>query len=49
MMDAKIRGDRSGPPPGHDGAHQWEGDQLIIISAFWDAALQARQLGLASV
>jgi hypothetical protein len=26
---------------------KWEGDQLIIISAFWDAALQARQLGLA--
>jgi len=26
---------------------KWEGDQLIIISAFWDAALQARQIGLA--
>ena len=26
---------------------KWEGDQLIVISAFWDAALQARQLGLA--
>jgi hypothetical protein len=26
---------------------KFEGDQLIIISAFWDAALQARQLGLA--
>jgi hypothetical protein len=26
---------------------KWEGDQLIIISAFWDAAEQARQLGLA--
>jgi SnoaL-like polyketide cyclase len=26
---------------------KWEGDQLIWISAFWDAALQARQLGLA--
>jgi SnoaL-like polyketide cyclase len=26
---------------------RWEGDQLIIISAFWDAALQARQIGLA--
>jgi len=25
----------------------WDGDQLIVISAFWDAALQARQLGLA--
>ena len=27
---------------------KWEGDQLIVISAFWDAAFQARQLGLAS-
>jgi len=26
---------------------KWNGDQLIIISAFWDAALQAKQLGLA--
>ena len=26
---------------------KWEGDQLIWISAFWDAALQAKQLGLA--
>jgi hypothetical protein len=26
---------------------KWEGDRLIIISAFWDAAEQARQLGLA--
>jgi ketosteroid isomerase-like protein len=26
---------------------KWEGDQLIEISAFWDAALQARQIGLA--
>jgi len=26
---------------------KWEGDRLITISAFWDAALQARQLGLA--
>ena len=26
---------------------KWEGDQLILISAFWDAALQARQIGLA--
>jgi len=26
---------------------KWEGDQLIVISAFFDAALQARQLGLA--
>jgi hypothetical protein len=26
---------------------KWEGDQLIIISAFWDSALQAKQIGLA--
>lgn len=26
---------------------KFEGDQVIEISAFWDAALQARQLGLA--
>jgi hypothetical protein len=26
---------------------KWQGDQLIVISAFWDAALQARQLGMA--
>jgi hypothetical protein len=26
---------------------KWEGDELIIISAFYDDALQARQLGLA--
>jgi hypothetical protein len=26
---------------------KWDGDQLIIISAFWNAALQAQQLGLA--
>jgi hypothetical protein len=25
---------------------KWQGDQLIVISAFWDAALQAKQLGL---
>ena len=25
---------------------KWDGDQLIIISAFWDANLQAKQLGL---
>jgi hypothetical protein len=25
---------------------KWDGDRLIVISAFWDAALQARQLGL---
>jgi ketosteroid isomerase-like protein len=26
---------------------KWDGDRLIIISALWDAALQAKQLGLA--
>jgi ketosteroid isomerase-like protein len=26
---------------------KWDGDRLIVISAFWDAALQVRQLGLA--
>jgi hypothetical protein len=26
---------------------KWEGDELVVISAFWDAALQAKQLGLA--
>jgi SnoaL-like polyketide cyclase len=26
---------------------KWDGDQLIVISASWDSALQARQLGLA--
>jgi hypothetical protein len=26
---------------------KWEGDQLTIISAFWDSELQARQIGLA--
>jgi hypothetical protein len=25
---------------------KWDGDQLIAISAFWDSALQARQIGL---
>jgi len=25
---------------------KWEGDHLIVISAFWDTALQAKQLGL---
>jgi hypothetical protein len=25
---------------------KWEGDQLIVISAFWDTSLQAKQLGL---
>ena len=25
---------------------KWEGDQLIVISAFWDASLQAKRLGL---
>ena len=26
---------------------KWEGDQLIVISAFYDAALQRQQIGLA--
>ena len=26
---------------------KWDGDRLIIIAAFWDANLQAKQLGLA--
>jgi hypothetical protein len=26
---------------------KWDGDRLIIISAFYDADLQAKQLGLA--
>ena len=26
---------------------RWAGDQLIVISAFWDAALQRQQIGLA--
>ena len=26
---------------------KWDGDRLIWISAFWDSALQARQLGIA--
>ena len=26
---------------------KWVGERLIVISAFWDAALQAQQLGLA--
>jgi hypothetical protein len=26
---------------------KWDGDRLIVISAFWDASLQAKQLGLA--
>jgi hypothetical protein len=25
---------------------KWDGDLLVEISAFWDAALQARQIGL---
>ena len=25
---------------------KWKGDQLIWISAFWDSALQARQMGV---
>ena len=26
---------------------KWAGDQLIVISAFWDSAVQRRQIGLA--
>jgi hypothetical protein len=26
---------------------KWAGDQLIVISAFWDAAVQRHQIGLA--
>ncbi len=26
---------------------KWEGDQLIVISAFYDAAVQRQQIGLA--
>ena len=26
---------------------KWEGDQLIVISAFWDSAVQRQQIGLA--
>ncbi len=26
---------------------KWVGDQLILISAFWDSAAQRRQIGLA--
>jgi hypothetical protein len=26
---------------------KWDVDRIIVISAFWEAALQARQLGLA--
>src|ERR1700720_4769063 len=26
---------------------KWDGDRLIVISAFWDAALQRQQIGLA--
>jgi SnoaL-like polyketide cyclase len=26
---------------------KWDGDRLIVISAFWDAAVQRQQLGLA--
>ena len=25
---------------------KWDGDRLVVISAFWNAALQAQQLGL---
>jgi hypothetical protein len=27
---------------------KWKGDKIISIAAFWDAALPARQIGLAS-
>ena len=26
---------------------KWDGDRLIVISAFWDAAVQQQQIGLA--
>ena len=26
---------------------KWDGDLLIVISAFWDSTLQRRQIGLA--
>lgn len=26
---------------------KWDGEQLVVISAFWDAELQAKQLGIA--
>jgi hypothetical protein len=26
---------------------KWDGDRVIEVAAFWDAALQARQIGLA--
>ena len=26
---------------------KWDGDQLVVISAFWDAARQRQQIGLA--
>jgi hypothetical protein len=26
---------------------KWDGDRVIEIAAFWDSALQARQIGLA--
>ena len=26
---------------------KWDGDRLVEIAAFWDSALQARQIGLA--
>jgi hypothetical protein len=25
---------------------KWDGDELIVISAFWDSALQSQQIGL---
>jgi hypothetical protein len=27
---------------------KWEGDRIVIIAAFWDAAEVARQIGIAS-
>lgn len=27
---------------------KWEGDRIIIIAAFWDAAALTRQIGIAS-
>jgi hypothetical protein len=33
--------------PGATNRTKWDGDRLVIISAFWDAALQAKQIGLA--
>jgi hypothetical protein len=41
------------PPAGRafdlelDQTSTWEGDELMVISAFWDAAQQRKQTGLA--